>query len=50
MRLYQSIVPEDAVTCPDENDHQGALRYMAKFYGAKVVNLSEALAIIRKAG
>lgn len=49
MRLYQPIVPEDAVTCPDENDQQGALRFMAKFYGAKIVNLSEALDIISKA-
>jgi len=47
-RLYQPIVPEDAVTCPDENEHQWSLRYMGKFYGARIVNLSEALNMIKK--
>lgn len=49
-RLYQPIVPEDTVTCPDESEHQHALRYMEKYYGAKIVNLSESLDMIKKTG
>ena len=50
MRLYQPIVPEDAVTCPDENDHQLSLKYMERYYGAMIVNISEALDMIKKMG
>ena len=49
VRLYQPIVPVDGVTCPDESDHKWALNYMEKYYGARMVNLSEAVDVIRGA-
>ena len=47
-RLYQPILPEDAVTSPNEDEHQWALRYMKKFYAAEIVSMSEALDMIKK--
>ncbi len=46
---YQTIVPEEAVTAPDEDDHKRALAYMSKYYGTRVLGLSEALEIISNA-
>jgi nicotinamidase-related amidase len=46
-RSYCPIVVKDAVTCPDENEHNWALKYMEKFYQAKIVNVSEALDVIK---
>jgi nicotinamidase-related amidase len=48
-RSYQPVVPEEAVTCPDEKEHEWALRYMKQFYAAKIVSLSEALDMIKNA-
>ena len=44
---YHPIVVTDAVTCPDDNEQNYALKYMERFYAAKLVNLSEALNIIK---
>lgn len=46
-RCYNPIVVEDAVTSPDENEHVWALKYMKKYYGAKILTVSEALDMIR---
>jgi nicotinamidase/pyrazinamidase len=46
-RSYHPIVVADAVTCPDENEHNYALKYMERFYTAKLVTLSEALSILK---
>ena len=46
-RSYDPIVVKDAVTCPDEKEHEWALKYMEKFYAAKIVDLSEALNMIK---
>ena len=46
-RSYNPIVPKEAVTCPDEKEHEWALRYMEKFYAAKIVGLSDALNMIK---
>jgi len=48
-RSYDPIVVKDAVTCPDENEHEWALEYMEKFYQAKIASLSEALDMIKSA-
>jgi nicotinamidase-related amidase len=46
-RSYNPVVVKDAVTCPNEDAHKWALEYMEDYYAAQIVNLSEALDMIK---
>ena len=45
-RSYQPVVVTDAVSGTDQYDHDYALGYMARNYGARMMSSSEALALI----
>ncbi|MEE8109535.1 MAG: isochorismatase family cysteine hydrolase [bacterium] len=44
---YRTVLVEDAVSSPSEEDEAHALRYMQRFYGTRVVSLEEAVAALR---
>lgn len=44
---YRTTIVEEAVSCPSEEDHQYALRYMSRYYGTRVVSLEGAVASLR---
>ncbi|MFC2024427.1 cysteine hydrolase family protein [Chloroflexota bacterium] len=47
-RRYETIVPDDAVTAPDEDEHWAALSYMSKYYGTMIVNTHRALELVKE--
>lgn len=46
-RSYQPVVVKEAVTCPDDQEHEWAIKYMQKYYQARVLNLAEGLRLIQ---
>ena len=48
-RGYQPIIPKETVSCADDEQQQWALKYMERFYGARIVNVSDVMEMIRNA-
>lgn len=44
---YRIILVEEALSSPSEEEHRHAMRYMQKYYGARVLSLEEAVASLK---